>query len=762
MARDARLLHQELRQRQVPVPKEGRSFIHPGKQVVPVKLIVGRRVVGRVQRPLCPDEPGRGIIHSDLRDAHGVRMDHGNLEHLYAVAGQDITAVAVRLLLVVLARFHEYRGRRNPVRGQGHITREEGEPGHRREVCGGQEHLLAGCAGAGDDAPLGGADKGEDGIPLFRLREVGLDVRDGVADIHALEVQGVVDVLDLVDLFLGETAAGQAHAVHTLEAHRFATGQHVRRDVLHDLETGAHHRVRADVGELVRQGAAADDGPVRDLRLAGQGDMAHDDAVAADLAVMGDMGVGHDERVAAHLGQELAAGLGAAVDGGTFADGHPVADLHPGHLAFVLEVLWDRAYDRARKDGAITAHFDIGKDDGVREELAAVADLDVVVDKDVGTDFDVVAEPGIRADGSERVDLIHGQSLFQDGAKSLRGLGIEVVAGLERRDAGVQPAAGEAEIAQEVQQLVPAALVGKMKLQVVQVALVGDRQVGHVEEGGDGSELFRAHGMLHDDDGIVHVPAFDEVVLEEVFNLVEEAEGAADADFTGIVHGFVPMGGLDAEDAGTEVHGDVRGRGVGRHDPDPGARLFIPDFQRLGDVDIDAGLALVHETVGQERFHIGSRTAVQDGNLAVVQFDEGVVHAEAGKGRHDMLDGDRLGPVLGTGGAAGCVRVILGEGFDHRTAGEVRAADLDAVPCGGRRNGHVGISPCVKAFSLEPVGLVERMLVAVHTAKIGKNCGPPKSTPARSGGTWRTLSYRRAGRCTGNPAASVPPSGCCR
>ena len=100
-------------------------------------------------------------------------MDHGDLQHLHAVAGEDVAAVAVGLFLVVLARFQEHRGRRNPVRGQGHITREEGEPGHRREVCGGQEHLLAGCAGAGDDAPLGGADEGEDGVSLFRLREVG-------------------------------------------------------------------------------------------------------------------------------------------------------------------------------------------------------------------------------------------------------------------------------------------------------------------------------------------------------------------------------------------------------------------------------------------------------------------------------------------------------------------------------------------------------------------------------------------------------------
>ena len=244
-------------------------------------------------------------------------------------------------------------------------------------------------------------------------------MRHGVTDVHSLEIQGVVDVLDLVDLFLGEAAAGQAHAVHALEAYRFAAGQHIRRDVLDDLEAGAHHGMRADVRELVRQGTAADDGPVRDFRFAGQGDMAHDDAVVADLAVMGDMGIRHDERVAAHLGQELAAGLRAAVDGGALADGHPVADLHPGHLAFVLEVLRDGAHDRAREDGAVAAHFHIGEDDGVREELAAIADFDVVVDEDVGADFDVVAELRVGADRCERMDLIHRQCVISGWREGL-------------------------------------------------------------------------------------------------------------------------------------------------------------------------------------------------------------------------------------------------------------------------------------------------------------------------------------------------------
>ena len=587
--------------------------------------------------------------------------------------------------------------------------------------------LLAGRPGTGDDAPLGIPDEAEDVVTLLRLREVLLDVGNGIADVHPLEEESVIDVLDLVDFLLGKAAAGKTDPVHALEAHRFAAGEHIRRDVLDDLEPGAHHGMHAHMGELVRQGASAQDGPVLEFRLARQGDMAHEDAVAADAAVMGDMDIGHHERVAAHLRHELAAGLGAAVDGGALADGDPVPDLHPGDLAFILEVLRDGTHDRAGEYGAVAAHFHIGEDDGMREDMAAVADFDIRVDEGVGADFDVVSEFRVGAHGSERMDLIHGRFLFQDGTQGLCGLGVEGMARLESRDAGMQPAACETHIPEEVQQFVPPALVREMQLQVVQVAFARDRQVRHVQQGGDAGELLLAHRMLHDDDGIVHVTPFDEVVLEQVLDLVEEAEGTADTDFAGIVHGFVPMGGLDAEDAGTEVHGDVCGRDIGRFDAHPGSRLAVPDFQGLGDVDIDAGNPQVHETVLTEGLHVRAGAAVQDGNFHIIQFDERVVHAHTREGRHDVLDGDRLGLTRRNRGAAGGGGDILGKGIDLGSTGEVRTAELDAVSGRGRRYGHVGISPCVKAFPLEPVRLDERMLVAIHSAKVGKKSRSPKS-----------------------------------
>ena len=141
------LVQQELHKRQVPVPEQGRAFIHHREQIIPVKLEEGGGIVSGVQCPLRADQPGRGIVHPDLRDAHGIRMNDRHLQHLDSVAGEDVTTVAVRLFLVVLARLQEDRGRRDPVRGQGHVTGQEGEPRHRRKVCGGQEHYLRGARG---------------------------------------------------------------------------------------------------------------------------------------------------------------------------------------------------------------------------------------------------------------------------------------------------------------------------------------------------------------------------------------------------------------------------------------------------------------------------------------------------------------------------------------------------------------------------------------------------------------------------------------
>ncbi len=127
------------------------------------------------------------------------------------------------------------------------------------------------------------------------------------------------------------------------------------------------------------------------------------------------MDIGHYEGVAADLGDELAAGLGAPVDGGAFADGHAVPDLHAGNFPFEFQVLGNGTDDGARKYGAVTAHLDVGENGSVRKNLAAVSDFHVVIDEGEGADFDAFPELGAGADDGQRMDLIHSQVLISKG-----------------------------------------------------------------------------------------------------------------------------------------------------------------------------------------------------------------------------------------------------------------------------------------------------------------------------------------------------------
>ena len=120
--------------------------------------------------------------------------------------------------------------------------------------------------------------------------------------------------------------------------------------------------------------------------------------MAADLTVMSHVNVGHQQGVAADLGHALAAGLGATVDRHALEDGHVVADLHVGYLSLVLKILRDGSHDSPGKDLTVLPHPDVGIYHRVRMDLAAVADLDIIVDEGERADLNVVAKFSLRAD----------------------------------------------------------------------------------------------------------------------------------------------------------------------------------------------------------------------------------------------------------------------------------------------------------------------------------------------------------------------------
>lgn len=80
------------------------------------------------------------------------------------------------------------------------------------------------------------------------------------------------------------------------------------------------------------------------------------------------------------------------------------------------------------------------------------------------------------------------------------------------------------------------------------------------------------------------------------------------------------------------------------------------------------------------------RAAVGDGRFIGVQLDDGVVHAEAGEGGEDVLDGVNLGVGLAERGRAVGLDDVLDAGLDLGLALEVHAAETDArIAAAGRK-----------------------------------------------------------------------------
>ena len=148
-------------------------------------------------------------------------------------------------------------------------------------------------------------------------------------------------------------------------------------------------------------------------------------------------------------------------------------------------------------------------------------------------------------------------------------LGVDAVARLVCFDVGLDITACEAEVSHYVKQLVAAALVRETEFEVGEIALRSNAELRLAESLGHADHLALAYRLLHDNYGVLHVPAFYEAQGSHVLDFMEEAEGAARADLFDIVGREVPMCLLDTQDMGIEVYGDVDRRFVGRSDPDP-------------------------------------------------------------------------------------------------------------------------------------------------------------------------------------------------
>src|SRR5271156_4625801 len=107
--------------------------------------------------------------------------------------------------------------------------------------------------------------------------------------------------------------------------------------MLYASET-ADERVGADANELVSGGAAAQNGEIADLAMAGEHHVVGQNNALADAAIMRDVGVGQEHRTRPN-DRFRAAARGARVHRHPFADEAALADGKADRLAAIFEVL---------------------------------------------------------------------------------------------------------------------------------------------------------------------------------------------------------------------------------------------------------------------------------------------------------------------------------------------------------------------------------------------------------------------------------------
>ena len=241
-------------------------------------------------------------------------------------------------------------------------------------------------------------------------------------------------------------------------------------------------------------------------------------------------------------------------------------------------------------------------------------------------------------------------------------LAIRRVARLDRDQVPAQRPAQQRQVAHDVEHLVPDEF-----LRIAQ-------------------RLGRQHRVVANHHRVLQAAALDQAVLDQVFDLLVEAERARvrQVALPGLGRQFdaVELGepALLVRAGAGDLERLVREE---RHH-----RLAHLQFDRRGHRVGLAAFVLRHDARALDHLAILPRAAVGDGRLIGVQFDDGVVDAVAGKGRQHVLDGVNARVALGQGGRAVVLDHVLHARLDFRLALQVHAAEADAGVGRGRQEGH--------------------------------------------------------------------------
>ena len=226
------------------------------------------------------------------------------------------------------------------------------------------------------------------------------------------------------------------------------------------------------------------------------------------------------------------------------------------------------------------------------------------------------------------------------------------MAGLDRNQVPAQRPAQQRQVAHDVEHLVPDEF-----LRVAQ-------------------RLGGQHRVVANHHGVLQAAALDQAVLDQVLDLLVEAERA------GVRQVALPGRGrqLEAVELGEAALLVRAGAGdlerlirEQRHH-----RLAHLQFDRRRDRVRLAAFVLGHDARALDHLAILARAAVRDGRLVGVQLHDGVVNAVAGKGRQHVLHRVDARVAFGQGGRAVVLDDVLRARLDFRLALQVNPAETDA------------------------------------------------------------------------------------
>ena len=183
-----------------------------------------------------------------------------------------------------------------------------------------------------------------------------------------------------------------------------------------------------------------------------------------------------------------------------------------------------------------------------------------------------------------------------------------------------------------------------------------------------------------EDDGAGFGDAADEAHVAQHLLVFLKAESARRGDLRGVVSCSEVDGETLAANRRGEI--DLVGNAVAPARIDADELIAFADFDSLADAEVFAAAALCLEADVTEGFDIGERTAVEDGELEVVNFDDDVVDAASDEGRKQVLGGGDEHTLAHQAGGVADLGDVAAGGRDFEVV-EVGAAEEDSTAAWG-------------------------------------------------------------------------------